>query len=91
MRFAAEDTTLLNKKLLVALGQSVELDIQILYVAGAYKKNTVKPISDKEVSIREHFAAVFSDSTLQAVSVDEQEDSIYIALSFVTPMDADMV
>jgi len=84
---------LLNKQLFLALEQSVELDVQILYVAGAYVKNTIKPILDKEMSIREHFAAVFSGSRLETVSVDENENEngIHIGLSFVTPMDEVMV
>lgn len=89
--FTSEDKTALNKRLFAALWQSVELDVHILYVAGAYTKDTSKPISDKEASVRQHFAAVFSGSRLESVSVHEGLDGILVSLSFVTPMDKDQV
>lgn len=87
----SENTSILTKNLFVSLEKSVELDVQISYVASVYKKNIEKPISDKEVSIRDHFAAVFSGSRLESVSIDEKSDSIHLWLSFVTAMNKDIV
>gem|GEM_PF-2490109 len=81
----------MSRKLFSALQQSVELDVQILYVAGAYVRNAIKPISDKELSIRNHFTAVFSGSYLQNISLHDNQDTVSIAMSFVTSMDKNTV
>jgi len=91
VRFTTEDKNLLSRKLFSALQQSVELDVQILYVAGAYVRNAIKPISDKELSIRNHFTAVFSGSYLQNISLHDNQDTVSIAMSFVTSMDKNTV
>ena len=87
----SDNTSILTKNLFVSLQKSVELDVQISYVASVYKKNIEKPISDKEVSIRDHFAAVFLGSRLESVSIDEKPDIIHLWLSFVTAMNKNIV
>jgi len=91
VRFTSEDRTALSKRLFSALRQSVELDVQIVYVAGAYVRSTINPISDKELSIREHFPLLFSGSRLEAVSVQESDDLVSVSLVFVTHLDPDDV
>ncbi len=91
VRFTSENRTDLSRRLFLVLRQSVELDVQIVYVAGAYVRDTVKPISDKEVTIREHFPILFSDSRLEGVSVNENDTSILISVAFVTSLEPDEV
>ena len=87
----SDDTSILTKYLFVSLQKSVELDVQISYVASVYKKNIEKPISDKEIAVKNHFWVLFSGSRIDNLLVDEKSDGVYIQLSFLTALSPDKV
>lgn len=89
VRFTADDRAKLTRRLFDALGQSVELDIQIVYVAGAYVKTLDKPLSEKELSIRDHFSLLFPGSLLHSSSLSETDDHVLVDLYFVTDMSSE--
>lgn len=89
--FTSDDTTILTKYLFVALQKSVELDTQISYVASAYKKNVVKPISDKEIALRNHFSILFSGWRIDQLLVDELSGTMAISLTFLTDLPQEKV